>query len=326
MFRHSFPRLFIAFFWYLVGQSLESSTIMLEIAFEHRNYLPAALIFYPMASSLVNTPILRKSIKIAIGGSLVSLMLALTAQQATLWGNPRLQAKMWEINIVRSNRTIFYQNSKSTTIEEVKSSLERTIALQKSNEQDIDLAMIRISIECRLGEASEDAWTYAIKSAVSNKKMSAGNADWLNNATAFTLEKKCDILSKAKLELWLKQLLNNQYRIRNPNSKAPILNILGNLELVHGNSKAALTYYNQAVDVKPDYELVLTQAASLGNSGHEHEGLAHIAHFRRIGVRNKVTELGMPRIHQWLLTRTGYMERELNQLELALQSGSNDEN
>ena len=94
------------------------------------------------------------------------------------------------------------------------------------------------------------------------------------------------------------------------------------MQLASGNSKEALGYYNQALDITPDYELVLVQAASLGNSGYEPEGLAHIAYFRRLGAQSKSVEFGMPRIHQWILIRTGYMEGELHRLELSLQSGS----
>lgn len=322
-FRHRHPRIFIGFFWYLAGHAMESSTLMLEIAFEHRNYLPAALIFYPIANWIVTNTVLRKSLRILIGGSILGLFLVLTAQQANLWGNPRLQAKMWERNNADSSRTIYYQTSKNVTVDEVESSLKKTIKLQNSSTKDINLAMIRISLECRLGGVTEGAWEYAVESAISNKKMNSGNADWLNNAVGFAMRKSCPGLTPDRLDDWLKQLLNNEYRTNNPHAKKAILNILGNLQLVSGNPRGALQYYNQALDIAPNYELVLVQAASLGNSGYESEGLDHITYFRRIGAETKTVELGMPRIHQWLLNRTGYMEKELRRLESALQNGEN---
>jgi tetratricopeptide (TPR) repeat protein len=321
-FRHSYPRLFIGFFWYLTGHAMESSTLMLEIAFEHRNYLPAALIFYPIANWIVTNTLLRKSLRILIGGSILGLFFALTAQQSVLWGNPKLQAKMWERNNADSSRTIYYQTSKNVTVDEVENSLQKTIGLQNTSTKDINLAMIRISLECRLGGITEGAWEYARESAISNKKMNSGNADWLNNAVGFAIRQNCPGLTPGRLDGWLKQLLNNEFRTKNPHAKKAILNILGNLQLASGNSKEALGYYNQALDITPDYELVLVQAASLGNSGYEPEGLAHIAYFRRLGAQSKSVEFGMPRIHQWILIRTGYMEGELHRLELSLQSGS----
>jgi tetratricopeptide (TPR) repeat protein len=237
-----------------------------------------------------------------------------------LWGNPRLQAKMWEHNNADSSRTIYYQTSKNVTVEEVENSLRKTIALQNSSAKDINLAMVRISLECRLGGVTEGAWEYARESAISNKKMNSGNADWLNNAAGFAIRKNCPGLTPDRLDGWLKQLLNNEYRTKNPHAKKAILNILGNLQLASGNAQKALDYYNQALDIAPDYELVLVQAASLGNRGYESEGLAHIAYFRQIGARSKTGELGMPRVHQWILRRTGYMEKELQTLEANLRS------
>src|SRR3546814_20068069 len=43
------PALAAAVLFYFVGQSLESSTVALELYFEHRNYLPAMLMFWPLA-------------------------------------------------------------------------------------------------------------------------------------------------------------------------------------------------------------------------------------------------------------------------------------
>lgn len=47
--RRRWPALALAILFYFVGQSLESSTVALELYFEHRNYLPAMPMFWPLA-------------------------------------------------------------------------------------------------------------------------------------------------------------------------------------------------------------------------------------------------------------------------------------
>ncbi|HET6632004.1 MAG TPA: tetratricopeptide repeat protein [Rhodanobacteraceae bacterium] len=47
--RRRWPALAVAVLFYFVGHSLESSTLALELYFEHRNYLPALLMFWPLA-------------------------------------------------------------------------------------------------------------------------------------------------------------------------------------------------------------------------------------------------------------------------------------
>jgi protein O-mannosyl-transferase len=50
--RRRYPTWALAILFYFVGQSLESSSIPLELYFEHRNYLPAMLMFWPLAQWL----------------------------------------------------------------------------------------------------------------------------------------------------------------------------------------------------------------------------------------------------------------------------------
>ena len=57
--RHLYPTWALAILFYFVGQSLESSTIPLEFYFEHRNYLPAMLMFWPLALWLCGVSLRR---------------------------------------------------------------------------------------------------------------------------------------------------------------------------------------------------------------------------------------------------------------------------
>ncbi len=54
--RRRLPAVALAIGFYFVGQALESSTIALELYFEHRNYLPAMLMFWPLALWLCGVP------------------------------------------------------------------------------------------------------------------------------------------------------------------------------------------------------------------------------------------------------------------------------
>jgi tetratricopeptide (TPR) repeat protein len=49
IYRHRYPTWALAILFYFVGQSLESSSIPLELYFEHRNYLTAMPMFWPLA-------------------------------------------------------------------------------------------------------------------------------------------------------------------------------------------------------------------------------------------------------------------------------------
>ena len=88
----------VAVAFYLAGQVMESTWLQLELAFEHRNYLPAGLMFLPLAMALARAaappqensraanPTGRWPVWFAVG--LLALMALQTARRADVWGKP----------------------------------------------------------------------------------------------------------------------------------------------------------------------------------------------------------------------------------------------
>jgi hypothetical protein len=93
--RKRFPWLAFAIAWYLAGHALESTTLGLELYFEHRNYLPLigpVFAFVAMVSSV--TPQWQKLARgalLAYGALLGALLFSTTS----LWGTPPLAADVW---------------------------------------------------------------------------------------------------------------------------------------------------------------------------------------------------------------------------------------
>lgn len=93
--RRSMPVLAVAIMFFLVGHLLESTWIQLELRFEHRNYLPAALLFLPVAWWLVRSAPLGHRGRVAAGAMLCCVLAAETWIAADLWGRPFAQALVW---------------------------------------------------------------------------------------------------------------------------------------------------------------------------------------------------------------------------------------
>ncbi len=88
------PTIALAILFFLAGHLLESSFIQLELYFEHRNYLPAALFGFPFALWWVTHPFKGRIRYLAPVGLLLALAL-LTGMRADLWGKPFQQALSW---------------------------------------------------------------------------------------------------------------------------------------------------------------------------------------------------------------------------------------
>ena len=94
--RYRWPLISLAILFFLGGHVLESTTIGLELYFEHRNYLPAVFLFLPVAAGLWA---LRNKIKtglvIVIAVAMIGSYAAATWQRASLWGDENQLMLVW---------------------------------------------------------------------------------------------------------------------------------------------------------------------------------------------------------------------------------------
>ncbi len=90
--RKSSPAISTAVVFFFVGQTIESTTIPLELYFEHRNYVPALLMFWPFSLWLcgVTTPStfvsLSRAGRLLLGTVVLIGLTWMTYSNATLWG------------------------------------------------------------------------------------------------------------------------------------------------------------------------------------------------------------------------------------------------
>jgi hypothetical protein len=95
--RARWPLLSFALLFFFAGHLLESTTLSLELYFEHRNYLPAAFLFLPLAAGLHDT--LAKRVRPLVVGTLSAALVGgyaiATWQHATLWGDEDKLLLVW---------------------------------------------------------------------------------------------------------------------------------------------------------------------------------------------------------------------------------------
>lgn len=90
--RKRLPLVALALLFFLAGHLIESTVLMLELKFEHRSYLPAALLFLPVAAAIV---LGLQRLRWVVGTLLVVLLAAFTFNYAALWGRPMDLAVYW---------------------------------------------------------------------------------------------------------------------------------------------------------------------------------------------------------------------------------------
>ncbi|MCG5526266.1 hypothetical protein LRB11_15220 [Ectothiorhodospira haloalkaliphila] len=94
--RYRWPLVSLAILFFLAGHLIESSTIGLELYFEHRNYLPAVFLFIPVAAGILALRNhVRLGIVVLVAVSLIGSYAAATWQRASLWGDENQLMLVW---------------------------------------------------------------------------------------------------------------------------------------------------------------------------------------------------------------------------------------
>ena len=96
--RRTYPLLALPVLFFFAGHLLESTVIGLELHFEHRNYLPAAFLFMPLAAGIVWLS-KRFSVDLAVSVALVlfAFLSFMTWQRATLWSGGYRLITYWAL-------------------------------------------------------------------------------------------------------------------------------------------------------------------------------------------------------------------------------------
>lgn len=105
--RRRAPLFGFAVAWYLFGHLLESTTLNLELYFEHRNYLPLIGPVYALvatAARLSKTSRSWRRLTAAAGLAYAGVLVGVLYSTTSLWGSPALAAELWHYHKPNSLR------------------------------------------------------------------------------------------------------------------------------------------------------------------------------------------------------------------------------
>ena len=141
LFRRRFPLLSLALLFFFASHVMESSVVGLELYFEHRNYLPAAMLFLPVGS-LISRMDSKKNLLSLFAGSVVIIFMALLMhQRALLWSDTEYLEIYWMSNRPYSIRSHIYVAKKLMEDEKI---LEADAYLEDANRIITDSSALKI--------------------------------------------------------------------------------------------------------------------------------------------------------------------------------------
>lgn len=325
VFRRRFPLAAVAVLFYFVGHLVESTTIALELQFEHRNYLPAMLMFWPLAAWLCgyrvtdgNNPGSHARLKATLAVVLLAGLACMTFARASLWGDHQSQALLWATINPESARAQAYAASVETASGQPHRAARRLQAALAEAPNDVQLALGLVSAECAMGSVNFHTLESATAALSTTRNVGGMLTSWFGRAIASASSPACPQLDLGRLESLAAAALSNPYLQSRPGSIQDIHHVLGQIDLARGEPDAALEHFNHALTLQVREGFALEQAARLGAAGRPDLGLAHLDHYVSISSQEYVPESGMPRIHAWVLKRQGYWAGEHGHLRETL--------
>jgi hypothetical protein len=316
--RHSWVAFAIIF--YFAGQTLESTFIPVELAFEHRNYLPAAFMFVPIAVWL-SAP-RTKPLPWRLATTILLVLLAgMTWIRAGIWGDVSLQAGLWGRMNPDSPQSQTFAAEVKAASGKLPSAIDdlRAAAMRMPDQPQITLTLV--NIECHRGTIDPPTWNLAIHSLRTTKTGWNNIANWVITHIPDASDHRCGGLTMASLHEALSALQSNpkfkQFHQDDPAFKRAD----AAMHLAEHQPGLALADFESLLAKNPNAASAYDQAHALGSAGYPRLALKLLDHYDTL-PKPRASGFGMPRLHAWVLRRQHYRQHEIAHLRKSLQAAA----
>lgn len=320
--RRRFPALALAVLFYLGAHLMESSSLGLELYFEHRNYLPAMFMFWPAAIML--SSLRSRSVRLIAAGGAAALLATTTWGQAWTWADPWRMASAWANARPDSPRAQAYAAQIALLERHPDAAIRLIDQARNTFADEPQVATSLINVHCATGILTSKDIAYASQ-AFANTRRDPGVLlmQWMDSRIDAATRGACPALTLDALEDLTDVAQANSHIAASPGRLQDILHVRGQMALARKDPAQALRWFNQALSLAPGPAVALAQAARLGEAGLPSEGLRHLAYYRSLPDPTARTwRDGMPWIHDRVLVRQHYWETEFSHLQATLRAAA----
>lgn len=316
--RHRFTAAAMAALFFFAGHAVESTSVPLELYFEHRNYLPSALMFWPLAVVIVDAPYawLRRGLPVVL---LVGLV-CLTYTQASLWGDQLTQAETWARLQPESPRAQSNAAGVEFAAGHLVSARQRIDRARNRFEGEPQVAINLLDIHCVVGGVTSDDLAYVTRTlATAKRDPGALMTHWFEDRINQLAHPTCPALDASALSALLRAAESNPRMAALPGRRQDIAHLFGAIDLSEGDAQGAARQFAKAFVEEPTPKVALNEAAMLGRAGRPDLGLRHLALLDVTpSAAGPSLRDPMAWLHARILERQRYWPNEVDHLREAL--------
>ena len=318
MVRRRLPWLAFAILFYFAAQLLESSFFPLELAFEHRNYLPAAFMFMPIglwfsAPRAQSLPWRTAAI------ALLCLLAGMTWMCAGVWGNLPLQAGIWgRINPDSPQAQVFAAevDAAAGKLPEGIKQL-RTTAIRMRDQPEVALTLV--DLECRTGSIDPLSWQLTIHSLALARTGWNNIANWLITSIPNATGERCHGLTITALQQALAAAKSNPELKKSREHADAFERASAALHLANSEPQQAVAEFDALLAASPSESTAFEQAQALDAAGYPALALGILNRYT-ILPSNAYQGIGMTRLHAWVLRKQRFWQNRLYDLHKSLEA------
>ena len=299
-----------ALLFFFAGHLLESTDIPLELYFEHRNYLPALLLFWPLARAICRWRI-SAGARVGVAATMLALLAVITYQRAELWGHPDVLVALWAKQNPGSSRAQAASAIAEVNAGHPERAVARLAPIWRQRPNDLQIALNYVNAACAWQGLSPDAsraMTRSLRNANGGQQLING---WMSNAIDKAASGKCRGLTLADVESWLQAALQNPVfsneHVRGQNMEP----LLAQLAIRKHQPDDALSHFDRALAAFTTPDVAARQAAILASNDYFEQALAHLDTYERLKNSRQPHGFGMPLLHDKVLQWEDYWPHEM---------------
>jgi len=320
------PALALTVLFYFTGQLLESTSIPLELYFEHRNYVPALLMFWPLGLWLADIrtlPILKRGLMIVLPIGLA----VMTHVRSEVWGNVQTQAMIWAGINPDSPRAQANAAQIEMQTGHPRDAVLRLQTLLNTQPDQAQLIFNLINGRCLTGGVRPGDMDAARIAMQGTQNVGSLFAEWFGRTLPVAMSGSCPGLGPADLLSLISAGLQNP-KLAAAGRQQDFIYLRGRIALAQHRPEIALADFQNALDLQVRPDMALEAAATLGAAGYPAHGLRMLDHYHQIEGKAMPPDIGMPMLHEWVLARQRYWPNEFAHLrgQLNLDAKANQTN
>jgi protein O-mannosyl-transferase len=246
--RRKWPLLGLAVFWYLGAHFIESTTVPLELYFEHRNYVPLMGVFIALGIGVVRLPYEKaRTAALALGlFFLMQLLISLLA--TTLWADNERASEFWLETKPESERAVTYFVRQRAREDDAGGAVMAFEQAKHRIDSDLFFTLSQIWLKCHYEELAEFPVEFSqVSEMVPGARFNQGTLGVITDLPDLIEEPECDHISQEDvLELTLRLLDSERFGII-PRARYALNRVAANLLYDMDRRDESIGHYETAL-------------------------------------------------------------------------------